>query len=122
MTVLLQGSPNPDIHVTGERITEVRPGSLRCVNCGYALSVAAIDALPECPNCSGSRFERVSIFAQGTMASDAVEAAEAPPTWVAKVRERLTAAGHYLAFEDSDNELRADRLPTPCPDRAHRRG
>jgi predicted RNA-binding Zn-ribbon protein involved in translation (DUF1610 family) len=111
MTMLIKGSPQPaEIHETGERITEVRPGSLRCVSCGYALSVAAIDALPECPNCSGSRFRRASIFAQLTMDSEAVEAAEAAPAWLERVRGRLSESGHYLAFEDEDNELRAERL------------
>ena len=42
MTVLFKGSPQPlpEFHESGERITEVSPGSLYCVGCGYALSVA----------------------------------------------------------------------------------
>jgi predicted nucleic acid-binding Zn-ribbon protein len=111
MTVLIKGSPQlPEIHEAGERITEVRPGSLYCISCGYALSIAAIDALPECPNCSGSRFRRASIFAEPTMDSDAVEPAETTPAWLKRVRERLAEPGQYLAFEDEDNELRTERL------------
>jgi hypothetical protein len=111
MTVLLEGSPNPpEIHETGERITEVRPGSLYCVGCGYEISVAAIDALPECPNCSGSRFRRASIFAKPTMDSEAVEAPEAAPRWLERIRDRLPGPGHYLAFEDDENELRTERI------------
>jgi predicted nucleic acid-binding Zn-ribbon protein len=111
MTMLIKGSPQPpEIHESGERITEVRPGSLRCVSCGYALSVTAIETLPECPNCSGSRFRRASIFAQPTMSSDAVDAAETAPAWLKRVRGRLSEPGHYLAFEDEDNELRTERL------------
>jgi len=106
MTVLIKGSPQPpEIHETGERITEVRPGSLYCVSCGYALSIAPIDALPECPNCSGSRFRRASIFAQPTMDSEAVEPAETAPQWLTRIRERLASPGCYLAYENDDNEL-----------------
>jgi hypothetical protein len=111
MTVLIEGSPHPpELHETGERITEVRPGSLCCVGCGYALSVAAIDSLPECPNCGGSRFRRTSLFAQPTMDSEAVEPPAAPPSWLGRVREGLIEPGHYLAFENDDNELCAERI------------
>jgi FHA domain-containing protein/zinc ribbon family protein len=111
MTVLLEGSSQPpDIHESGERITEVTPGSLYCVECGYALSVAAIDALPECPNCAGSRFRRASLFAQPTMDSEAVEAPKSPPSWLQRVRANLRTPGHYLAFENDDNELCAQRI------------
>jgi hypothetical protein len=111
MTVLIKGSPQTaEVHRSGERITEVRPGSLYCVGCGYELSIAAIDALPECPNCSGSRFRRASIFSAPTMDSEAVEPAESAPDWLAKLRESLPAPGSYLAFEDDDNELRAERI------------
>jgi hypothetical protein len=111
MTVLIKGSPQPpEIHQTGERITEVRPGSLYCVGCGYAISVAAIEALPRCPNCSGSRFKRASIFSQPTMDSEAVEPAETAPQWLKRIRERLRGSGHYLAYENDDNELCTERL------------
>jgi hypothetical protein len=112
MTVLFKGSPQPlpEFHESGERITEVSPGSLYCVGCGYALSVAAIESLPECPNCGGSRFRRASIFSRPTMQGEAVEAPKAKPDWLARVRGRLSEPGHYLAFEDDDNELRAEPL------------
>jgi predicted RNA-binding Zn-ribbon protein involved in translation (DUF1610 family) len=112
MTVLFKGSPQPlpEFHESGERITEVSPGSLYCVGCGYALSVAAIESLHECPNCGGSRFRRASIFSRPTMQGEAVEAPKAKPDWLARVRGRLSEPGHYLAFEDDDNELRAEPL------------
>ena len=111
MTVLIEGSSqSPELHETGERNTEVRPGSLYCVGCGYALSVAAIDALPECPNCGGSRFKRASLFGQPTMDSAAVEAPETPPRWLGRIRETLEGPGHYLAFENDDHELCVERV------------
>jgi hypothetical protein len=111
MTLLVEGTPQPpDLHETGERITEVGPGSLYCVECGYALSVAAIDALPECPNCSGSRFRRGSLFGNPTMDSAAVEAPESPPSWLARVRDELDGPGNFLAFENDDNELYTERI------------
>jgi pSer/pThr/pTyr-binding forkhead associated (FHA) protein len=45
------------------------------------------------------------------MQGGAVEAPEDKPGWLARVRRRLSDPGHYLAFEDDDNELRAERLP-----------
>jgi FHA domain/Zinc-ribbon containing domain len=109
MTVLIEGTPQtpdvPDVHESGERITEVRPGSFYCLECGYALSIAAIDALPECPNCSGSRFKRAPLFGQPTMDSAAVEAPASPPSWLGRARERLDCPGQYLAFEKDDAEI-----------------
>jgi hypothetical protein len=111
MAVLIDDSTqSPELHESGERITEVRPGSLCCVGCGYALSVAAIDALPECPNCGGSRFRRASLFSQTTMDAAAIEAPAAPPIWLDRVRETIAEPGHYLAFEDDDNEVCCERI------------
>ncbi len=43
-------------------------GSFRCQRCGYVLSLAAADALTDCPACGGASFSRASLFtaAQGT--------------------------------------------------------
>ena len=40
-------------------------GSFRCEDCGYVVTLAAADALPDCPGCGGSRFTRASLFAGG---------------------------------------------------------
>lgn len=110
MSVLVEGSPStPDIFESGERITEIQPGALHCVRCGYGFSVASIEELPECPNCGGSRFRRASLFDQPTVDTAAVEV-EGDPEWLAELRAELDRAGHYLAFETEDGEFAAVRL------------
>src|SRR5690349_8963481 len=37
-------------------------GSFRCEQCGYVVTLAAADALPDCPGCSGHDFTRASLF------------------------------------------------------------
>ena len=113
MSVLTDISPkSPDIHESGEQITEAQPGSLNCIGCGFAVSLSAVDALPECPNCGGTRFRRASIFSQATMDTDSIEAPRTAPAWLADVREELETPGHYLAFESSDEEVNVVRLET----------
>ncbi len=110
MSILVEGSPSePDLYESGERITEIQPGALHCVNCGFGFSVASIEALPECPNCGGVRFRRVSIFDQPTLDSAAIEVEEAPE-WLGELRAELERPGAYLAFETEDGELAAVRL------------
>jgi hypothetical protein len=95
-----------EIHESGEIAGELAgAGSILCVECGYALSLVALDALPECPACGGSRFRRASLFEQPTMDADAVEAAEEAPAWLDDVRARVEEPGHHLAFDD-DGEIR----------------
>ena len=43
-------------------------GSFRCEECGYVVTLAAQDQLPDCPGCGGSRFARASLFATGRFA------------------------------------------------------
>jgi predicted RNA-binding Zn-ribbon protein involved in translation (DUF1610 family) len=105
MSVLTETSPTPpEIHESGEQITEAQPGSLTCVGCGFAVAPNATDELPECPNCGGSRFRRTSIFSQTTMDTEAIEAPEAAPAWLAGAREGLTG-GFHLAYEGPDGEV-----------------
>lgn len=103
-------SPRAEIHESGEQITEARPGSLFCTGCGFAFSLAALDALPRCPNCGGSRFRRASLFDQPTIDTDAVEVAAEKPEWLAEAREQLDDAGGYLAFEGPGGEPICFRL------------
>jgi predicted nucleic acid-binding Zn-ribbon protein len=108
--VLIQDTrpPTPsssEIHESGEQITASQPGSLFCVGCGFAFSIASLDALPECPNCGGARFRRASLFARPTPDATAVETAEEPPDWIAEVRSDLAPTVHCLAFERADGEV-----------------
>lgn len=110
MSVLVEGSPStPDLYESGERITEIQPGALHCVSCGFGFSVASIEALPECPNCGGTRFRRASLFDQPTLDTAAVEV-EGSPDWLVELRAELDRAGHYLAFEAEDGDPVAIRL------------
>ncbi len=119
MIMLSEGSPaSPamsvpsDFHETGEQLTEARPGSLSCVNCGFAISTAALDALPECPNCGGSRFRRTSIFAQSPSVDvEPAEARTASPEWLGRLRADLEA-GLYLAHEGPDGKPVSFRVPS----------
>jgi predicted RNA-binding Zn-ribbon protein involved in translation (DUF1610 family) len=111
MSVLTENRPSvPEIHRSGERVTEARPGSLYCVGCGFALSVAAISSLPRCPNCGGERFRRASLFDRPTMASEPVDAPAAPPEWLLEVRAELDGPGRYLAFDEGDGDYAVVRL------------
>lgn len=101
MSVLTEGSPNrPEIHESGEEFTEITgPGSLICVECGFGISIAALESLPTCPNCGGSQFRRASIFDQPTVDVAAVEVAEEEPTWLEEARAGLLErSGPHLAF------------------------
>jgi hypothetical protein len=103
-------TPRPEIHESGEQITEARPGSLFCTGCGFAFSLSALDALPRCPNCAGSRFRRASLFDQPTIDTDAIEVAPEEPTWITEARTQVEEAGRYLAFEGLGGEPICFRL------------
>ena len=125
MSVLIDGSTAPThrpdypagrfagskrVHESGEQITEARPGSLYCLGCGFAFPTAALDALPECPNCGGSRFRRASIFQKPTIAAGAVQTAEATPSWIEDARAELEGPGRFLGFEDAAGTVRMVRI------------
>jgi predicted nucleic acid-binding Zn-ribbon protein len=111
MSVLVESHPSvPQIHRSGESITEARPGSLYCMGCGFAFSVASISSLPRCPNCGGERFRRASLFERPTMDSEPVEAPTAAPEWLLEARAELDQPGHYLAFDEGDGGYAVVRL------------
>jgi len=103
-------SGEPEIHESGERIEEARPGSLSCTGCGFAFAVAALDALPECPNCGGQRFRRASIFDQPTVDTDAVEVADTAGELLARAHELIEEPGRYLAFEPDEGTVQLVKL------------
>jgi pSer/pThr/pTyr-binding forkhead associated (FHA) protein/DNA-directed RNA polymerase subunit RPC12/RpoP len=76
-------------------------GSFRCEECGYVVTLAASDKLPQCPSCASRNFARASLFsgprfARGTAAERAPEDREA---WISEAREGLESPGEYLVFE-----------------------
>ncbi len=81
-------------------------GSFRCDACGYVVTLAAEDALPDCPTCGGQKFQRASLFGaapQGRFAR------ERPPQrstdeqhdWLRRARAMASAPGDYLALEEA---------------------
>ena len=76
-------------------------GSFRCEECGYVVTLAAADTLPECPSCASQNFARASLFsgprfARGQAPQWEPEEREA---WLAEARESLDGPGQYLVFE-----------------------
>lgn len=94
----------PDIHESGERI-DVQPGSVFCTGCGFAISIAAFDSIPSCPNCGGERFRRASLFDQPTIDTGAVGVAESATEVLAQAREMIERPGRYLAYETTEDEV-----------------
>ena len=99
-----------DRHRAGEPISRLEgPGSLICSDCGFGLSLTALEdlaatsTLPECPACGGAEFTRASIFEQPTVLADAIEPALSKPAWLAEVRVDV-AAGPYIAYFDDEGE------------------
>jgi pSer/pThr/pTyr-binding forkhead associated (FHA) protein len=81
-------------------------GSFRCDGCGYVVTLAAEDALPDCPTCGGRQFERASLFGtapSGRFVRDtpATRDADEQDAWLDRAREMATEPGEYLALEDS---------------------
>ena len=76
-------------------------GSFRCEECGYVITLAAADALRECPSCASRNFARASLFSgprfnRGQAPDVAPEEREA---WVTEAREGLSEPGQYLVFD-----------------------
>jgi predicted RNA-binding Zn-ribbon protein involved in translation (DUF1610 family) len=76
-------------------------GSFECESCGFAVALHERDQVPSCPNCSGSRFRRSSLFGR-TDEHDVPQSVDGPPEWLDEARDALVAEGDYLAFEDDE--------------------
>ncbi len=76
-------------------------GSFRCEECGYVVTLAATDALPDCPGCGSASFARASLFSGPRFARGSTPEREPAEqeAWVAAAREGLEAPGRYLVFE-----------------------
>jgi hypothetical protein len=77
-------------------------GSFRCEECGYVVTLAAADSLPDCPGCGGSRFARASLFSGGRFQRRPGDepTIEERRALVAKARRMITEPGQYLAWHE----------------------
>jgi hypothetical protein len=87
----------PQVYETGR---VVGTGSFVCVDCDFPVTLAALDSVPECPSCGGSRFRRGSLFEQPTMDSAAVGPEEQETEWLRELRDELPEGSQCLAFEE----------------------
>ncbi|HEX2102957.1 MAG TPA: FHA domain-containing protein [Solirubrobacteraceae bacterium] len=78
-------------------------GSFRCEECGYVVTLAAADSLPDCPGCSGSRFARASLFAGGRFQRRPGDepTPEEREALIAQAREAIADEGQYLAWQEA---------------------
>jgi DNA-directed RNA polymerase subunit RPC12/RpoP len=79
-------------------------GSFRCEQCGYVVTLAAEDQLPQCPGCSGRSFARASLFAGGRFPRKGDEPSEEERSALkAAARDHISGPGEFLAWRDSDH-------------------
>jgi DNA-directed RNA polymerase subunit RPC12/RpoP len=98
------------LHDPGVKVYEtgrvVGAGSFICVECGFTVALAALEAIPECTSCGSTRFRRASLFEQPTADSATVEV-ETELGWLDDARARLGQqgrTGHFLAFEGDSGD------------------
>ena len=78
-------------------------GSFRCEKCGYVLTLAATDTLPDCPSCGGARFDRASLFgASFSHDGPLIEGEAEREALLAEAHEMIVEPGQYLVFQDRD--------------------
>lgn len=82
-------------------------GSFRCDGCGYVVTLAAEDALPDCPTCGGRQFQRASLFGASTggrfmRGSPPLRSADERAHWLEGARLLATTPGEYLALDEGD--------------------
>jgi pSer/pThr/pTyr-binding forkhead associated (FHA) protein len=77
-------------------------GSFRCEECGYVVTLAAADSLPDCPGCGGSRFARASLFSGGRFQRRPGEepTVEEREALLGRARMMIGQPGQYLAWDD----------------------
>jgi len=93
-----------DSVVTG---TLAGTGSFRCDGCGFVVTLAAEDALPDCPRCGGRQFQRASLFgssSEGRFVRDRTRprSPQERARWLERARALAEEPGEYLAFEEGD--------------------
>src|SRR3954466_1755530 len=77
-------------------------GSFRCEECGYVVTLAAADSLPDCPGCGGSRFARASLFSSARFQRRPGDepTPEERRALVDQARGMITESGQYLAWHE----------------------
>ena len=99
----------PSVYETGD---VAATGSFVCLECSFVVALSALDSVPECPTCGGSRFRRASMFEQPTLSEQPpVENDPEEPRWLRKLRAEIERIGPFLAFEDEDGEV--STIPVP---------
>src|SRR5436309_16117796 len=70
-------------------------GSFKCLDCGSAVALEALDEVPACPRCGGERFRRASMFEipaeQESTAEFSLGAPATEPNWLSEAREKAAA-------------------------------
>ncbi|HUN79696.1 MAG TPA: FHA domain-containing protein [Solirubrobacteraceae bacterium] len=85
-------------------------GSFRCERCGYVLTLAASDALSDCPGCGGRSFARASLFSVGQLGRESTEttpevASADETSWLGAAREGIGQPGEYLLYEEDGEPI-----------------
>jgi FHA domain/Zinc-ribbon containing domain len=78
-------------------------GSFRCEECGYVVTLAASDSLPDCPGCGGASFARASLFGPAVRFGRHAPAPlgrDERAEWIERARAGASEAGEHLAYED----------------------
>jgi hypothetical protein len=89
-----------ETHRSGEDLADLSSvGSLSCTNCGYAISLDAMDDLPRCPACGGERFKRTPLFEQTTTDVGVVEVPAEEPSWLPMLRAQHRGGPPVLALD-----------------------
>jgi pSer/pThr/pTyr-binding forkhead associated (FHA) protein len=78
-------------------------GSFRCEECGYVVTLAGADSLPDCPGCGGSRFARASLFSGARFQRRPGDepTPEEREALLTHARGMISEAGQYLAWQDA---------------------
>jgi hypothetical protein len=81
-------------------------GSFRCQRCGYVVTLAATDTLPDCPGCDGRDFVRASLFGVPSFTRDLEPTDPAEhAAHLAHARTQISEPGQYLVLDAAGDEL-----------------
>src|SRR4051794_41728777 len=75
-------------------------GSFRCADCGFAVALQQLDAMPTCPHCGSRHFKRSSMFGEHAAAEPCGTHEVGSAEWLAPVRAALAGEGDHLVYEE----------------------